>query len=79
MEVILETLREQGRSQRWLAGKLGIHESYFAKYRAGILTPSPELIRTAGSLLGLPESVLFPYAEVSPIGEEAESEAVRVA
>ena len=72
IEIILETLREQGRTQRWLAGKLGIHESYFAKYRAGIVTPTDDVIRRAGALLGLPESILFPRADVSPIGEDRE-------
>ena len=58
MDIILEALREQGRTQRWLATQLGIPETYIPKYRRGVLTPSAELLTRSAQLLGLPVSLV---------------------
>ena len=60
MDIILATLKEQGRSQRWLAAQLGISETYIPKYRRGVLTPSADLLARAAQLLGLPVSLVLP-------------------
>lgn len=63
MDIILATLKEQGRSQRWLAAQLGIDESYIPKYRSGRLTPSPDILARAAQLLGLPASLVLAQSE----------------
>lgn len=57
---IFRELKRQGRSQRWLAEQLGVHESVVSRWKRG-LEMSPEQVTLACSLLSL---VL-----VSPDGE----------
>lgn len=56
---VAATLEFQGRSQRWLARQLGVHESYVSKVLKGE-RPMPEAWRSQiANALGLHPDVLF--------------------
>lgn len=81
---IKEVLREQGRSQIWLARQMG----YTPKYISRMLFPierrvgrpyNPEFVRRACAALLMPESALFfdpvPSTPVDDDGEEPDASA----
>jgi hypothetical protein len=67
LEVVLE---EQGRSQRWLASQLGIHESSLSKYIRGTRAMPMGLINDAARILNVPVDRLLSHACDVPHGTE---------
>lgn len=70
---VFQELRKQGRSQRWLAGRLkeqlggeiSIWEPRLSDWKAGRREMPDEAIEVAFTLLGLPETALSFFAHVS--------------
>lgn len=54
-----EFLREQGRSQRWLASKIGVHESYLSRVLSGQKTLSEDQAERVSLILGTSLFLLF--------------------
>lgn len=70
--LVAEVLREQGRSQRWLARQLGIHESLLSRILHHRYPLRPWFIERCCDALSLPESVLFPLVQTLPSGTDME-------
>lgn len=58
MRIILDTLREQGRSQKWLADRLGVNPMTLSRYLHGSRNAPDDVMRRACELLGLPINVV---------------------
>lgn len=58
MRIILDTLNEQGRSQRWLARRLGVKSEALNRYLHGNRAAPAGLLRRACEELGIPASVI---------------------
>lgn len=52
----------QGRKQRWLADRLGVHESEVSRYMNGSKPMPVELVQQAAEILGVPPELLQPTA-----------------
>jgi transcriptional regulator with XRE-family HTH domain len=52
-------MKEQGRTKRWLAQRIGVSESLVGKVISGDRTMPESKARQAASALGLPFGVLF--------------------
>lgn len=75
-------MRAQGRTQRWLADQLGIHETVLSKYANGHRPMSDELVREIARILGVPEDMLRSHAREFPCGnidEPVDAETVHAA
>jgi transcriptional regulator with XRE-family HTH domain len=58
-------LAKQERSAAWLSKKCGYDASYAHKVMSGDRTPSPDFRARAARILDVPESELFPDADVA--------------
>jgi transcriptional regulator with XRE-family HTH domain len=65
---LTDVLEAQGRKQRWLARRLGIHESLLSKYIYGVRPVPPGVERRAAELLDLPATVPLFFTRVVPSG-----------
>lgn len=68
MDIVRETLREQGRTQVWMAERLGLNKMTLNRYLRGRRPTPPAIARRACELLGLPPSIVQ-HADISPDGE----------
>lgn len=66
------TLKTQGRKARWLAEKVGVHESLLSKAMKGQRTINAETAAKIADLLGVPFFVLWR----SPDGDNMTPEAI---
>jgi hypothetical protein len=66
-------LREQGRTQTWLARKLGRSHAYTNRVLNGLHPAIPTFRAACAALLGVPEHELFHAISSAPPHEEAES------
>jgi predicted transcriptional regulator len=57
---LAETLRDKGRSQRWLANELGLHPSSVNRWIRGQQAPRDAMKIRISRLLSVPVRVLFP-------------------
>lgn len=62
---LAQTLQEQGRHQRWLARKLGVHESMVSRIVAGERPASEMQAQRISELLMVPLFLLFELTNVS--------------
>ncbi len=58
-------LREQGRKQRWLADRVGVHESIVSDWVKGKRTVDAHRAGLIAEILGVPFSLLFDRSFVS--------------
>jgi transcriptional regulator with XRE-family HTH domain len=66
--LILEALDEQGRSQTWLAGRLGMNVKTLNAYLLGRRTrPQDEMVKRAAELLGIPRSVMSQFVDTASV------------
>lgn len=70
---LAETLRDQGRHHRWLARKLGIHESIVSRVVSGERTVSEERAARISELVMVPLFLIF---ELTDVSKEATSRSV---
>lgn len=64
-------LNDQGRTQRWLAGRLGVHESMLSKW---ILEqyPMPEtVVAQIAGILAVPEAAIIQHVADVPVGTKS--------
>lgn len=64
-------LNDQGRTQRWLAGRLGVHESMLSKW---ILEqfPMPERVAAEiAEILSVPEAAVVQHVSDVPVGTKS--------
>ena len=54
MALVFAVMDEQGRTQAWLARQLGTSRAMVNHYKAGRREPTPDHVRRAHELLGLP-------------------------
>jgi len=55
-----QKLKEQGRSQRWISGKIGISETTLSKYVNGKRKPNYEIAKQIANLLNCkPDDIFF--------------------
>ena len=59
-----QVMKEEGRMQRWLARRTGIHETRISNYVTGRLTPGPTNRRKIAAVLKLDEADLFHHGGV---------------
>lgn len=57
---IERVLEQQGRSIRWLALQVDVDPSYAHRMIHGDRPVTPEFMKAASRLLGVPEDILFP-------------------
>lgn len=70
--LLTQFLRDQGRKQRWLADRLGVHESLVSEWVNGRRTISEHRARQIATVLGVPFYLLFPVTkETDYVTEEA--------
>jgi transcriptional regulator with XRE-family HTH domain len=67
-------LHEQGRTQRWLADRVGVSESLISKLLTGKRTISRELGERIGAAIGVPFFVLFKLHERDDSSPPVESQ-----
>ena len=77
MDLVFAALQAQGRSQRWLAAQLGIHESQLSRYKDPGRAAPAELVRRAYGILGLPY-VVPSGTDMEPDGIAANPELAQV-
>lgn len=63
---LFEILKAQGRTQRWLAGQLGIHESLLSKYAQGHRKLPASIAEESARILGVPVSIVYSDGRVLP-------------
>lgn len=61
-------LLEQGRTQRWLAGQIGVHESLLSKWIAEQRPMPAEVVPVIARLLAVPEAAIIQRAQDVPSG-----------
>jgi len=67
---IAQTLRAQGRTQRWLAAQLGVSESLLSRYLHGHRPMPAHVVRRAAAGLGVPEPFLRSHGQDLPDGSD---------
>lgn len=71
--LLTQFLRDQGRKQRWLAERLGVHESLVSEWVNGHRSISEHRARQIAAILGVPFYLLFPVTKET---ENVTSEAI---
>ena len=72
--LLAQVLRDQGRKQRWLAERIGTHESLVSEWVNGRRTISEHRARQIASVLGVPFYLLFPVTNETETVRESTAE-----